>query len=192
MDCELIRDQLIEYLDGDLSPEQARFVEEHIEECPECRSEIDAFAGVRELLLDDGYVEPSPFYWTRFNARLMQRLHRPSLFSWHPAATPRLVPIAIASVLFVVGFTVGAGQLLGLGGTDDANVADGGSDSVISLTSRQHVMSGEAVIEFADYSDTLRPSSFAEPTEGPQFILARSDRSQEEMEERLSSEGFRD
>ncbi len=192
MDCELIRDELIEYLDGDLSPEQARLIEEHIEECPECRSEIEAFAGVRELLLDDGYVEPSPFYWTRFNARLMQRLHRPSLLSWHPAATPRLVPIAIAAVLFVVGFTVGAGQLLGLGGAGQEGVADSGNESVISLASRQHVMSGEAVIEFADYSDTLRPSSFAEPTEGPQFILARSDRSQEEMEERLSSEGYRD
>ncbi len=122
----------------------------------------------------------------------MQRLHRPSLFSWHLAATPRLVPIAIAAVLFVVGFTVGGGQLLGLGGAGDAGVADSGDESVISLTSRQHVMSGEAVIEYADYSDTLRPSSFAEPTEGPQFILARSDRSQEEMEERLSSEGYRD
>lgn len=193
MDCEFIKDQLIEYLDGDLSPKDARVLEEHLEKCPECTSELDAFAGVRELLLDDGYVEPSPFYWTRFNARLMQRLHRPSLLSWHPGATPRLVPITIAAaVLFVVGFTVGAGHLLGVGSTGDGDVAGGGYDPVISLASKQHVMSGEAVIEFAAYSDTLRPSSFAEPTEGPQFILARSDRSQAEMEERLMSEGYRD
>lgn len=192
MNCEFIRDELIEYLDGDLSPKQARIVEEHLEQCPECRSELDAFAGVRELLLDDGYVEPSPFYWTRFNARLMQRLHRPSLLAWHPAATPRLVPVAIATVLFVVGFTVGAGHLMGLRGPGESDVADGGYDPVISLASKQHVMSGEGVMEFADYSDTLRPSTFAEPTEGPQFILARSDRSQHEMEERLANEGYRD
>jgi len=192
MSCELNKDLLIEYIDGDLSSDEARLIEEHLEQCPECRAEMDAFVGVRELLLDDGYVEPSPFYWTRFNARLMQRIRRPSLLSWHPAATPRLVPVAIATVLFVVGFTVGAGHLLGLRGPGGPDVADSGQDSVISLTSKQHVMSGEGVIELADYSDTLRPSTFAEPTEGPQFILARSDRSQDAMEERLSSEGFRD
>ncbi len=190
MDCELIKEQLIEYVDGDLSSEEARLVEEHLEQCPACRAEVEALSGVRELLLDDGYVEPSPFYWTRFNARLMQRLHRPSLFPWHPAASPRLIPIALASILFIVGFSIGAGQLMSLGGGPD--VADVGGDSVISLASKQHVMSEEGVIEFADYSDTLRPSTFAEPTEGPQFILARSDRSQEQMEERLTNEGYRD
>ncbi|MCD4689990.1 zf-HC2 domain-containing protein [bacterium] len=194
MNCELIKNQLIEYLDGDLSTEEARVLEEHLENCPECSSEFEAFAAVRELLLDDGYTEPSPFYWTRFNARLMQRFHRPSLFSWHPAATPRLVPITIAAVLFVVGFTIGAGQLMKLGtpGNGDVAAVGGGRDSVVSLASKQHVASGEAVIEFADYSDTLRPSTFAEPTEGPQFILARSDQPQEQMEEMLTRGGYRD
>jgi anti-sigma factor RsiW len=35
--CEKIRDKLVDYADGELSPQEAVAVEEHLAECPSCR-----------------------------------------------------------------------------------------------------------------------------------------------------------
>jgi anti-sigma factor RsiW len=50
MSCSPIRERLAEFVYGDLTPAEAREVEEHIRSCPACRREHAALAGVRSLL----------------------------------------------------------------------------------------------------------------------------------------------
>jgi hypothetical protein len=50
MSCSPIRERLTEFVYGDLTPAEAREVEEHIRSCPACRREEAALAGVRGLL----------------------------------------------------------------------------------------------------------------------------------------------
>jgi hypothetical protein len=50
MSCSPIRERLAEFVYGDLTPAEAREVEEHIRSCPACRREHAAVVGVRSLL----------------------------------------------------------------------------------------------------------------------------------------------
>ena len=99
MRCEQVERLLIDYLEGELGETEASAVREHIAECMACAGEVAAFESTRELLRNDAYVEPSPFYWTRFNARLRQRMRRGA---WAGAddrwgvLVPRLAPVAVA------------------------------------------------------------------------------------------------
>jgi hypothetical protein len=50
MSCSPIRERLAEFIYGDLTPTEAREVEEHLRSCPACRREQAALVGVRSLL----------------------------------------------------------------------------------------------------------------------------------------------
>ena len=123
MRCDAVRDLLIEYLDGDLGHAEGEEIERHLVKCVDCTREMESFRQVMGLLRDDGYVEPSSFYWTRFTARLTERIHRESpmrrLVFAH-SLVPKLAPVAMAVALFAVGFWVGTGPGSGVhrfGGT---------------------------------------------------------------------------
>ncbi|MBQ6603478.1 MAG: zf-HC2 domain-containing protein [Eubacterium sp.] len=47
--CELVRDLLPLYIEGDLSPESSEIVKEHLEECADCRSLYDRMEKPMEL-----------------------------------------------------------------------------------------------------------------------------------------------
>jgi anti-sigma factor RsiW len=196
MRCDAVRDLLIEYLEGDLGHAEWEEIERHLAECIECAREKESLKQVMGLLRDDGYVEPSSFYWTRFTARLMQRVHRESpvrrLISSH-GSVPKLASVATALVLFAVGFWVGKGPGLGVRGSGDLEIAGAStSTSVISSASKLRVVSGSEPVVFADYADTLRPDSFSSPTDGPQLILAKSLEPQARVDRMLSEKQIRD
>ncbi len=198
MRCDTVRDLLIEYLDGDLARAEGEEIERHLVRCTDCAREMESFKQVMGLLRDDGYVEPSSFYWTRFTARLMQRVHRESpmrrLVSAH-GLVPRLAPVAVAVALFAVGFWVGGD--LGPGGEhagdmEIASTGTGTSTSIISPASKLRVASGSEPVVFADHADTLRPDSFSSPIDGPQLILAKSHEPQARVDRMLSEKQIRD
>ncbi len=196
MRCDVVRDLLIEYLDGDLGHGEGDELERHLAECVECTHEMELLKRTFGLLHEDGYVEPSSFYWTRFTARLMQRIHHESpmrrLLFTH-SSVPKFASVAMALVLFAVGFWVGNGP--GLGGRSPGDIEIAGtstSTSIISSASKLCVASGSEPVVFADYSDTLRPDSFSSPTDGPQLILAKSREPQVRMDRMLSEKQIRD
>ena len=196
MRCDTVRDLLIEYLDGDLGHSEGEEIKRHLAECADCAREMESFRQVMGLLRDDGYVEPSSFYWTRFTARLMRRVHRESPMRRFVSAhglVPRLAPVAVAVALFAVGFWVGGD--LGPGGerAGDMEIASTGtSTSIISPASKLRVASGSEPVVFADHADTLRPDSFSSPIDGPQLILAKSHEPQARVDRMLSEKQIRD
>jgi len=196
MRCDAVRDLLIEYLDGDLGYAEGDEIERHLATCVECAHEMELLKRTFGLLHEDGYVEPSSFYWTRFTARLMQRIHRESpmrrLISSH-SSVPKLASVAMALVLFAAGFWVGNGPGFSGRGLGDIEIAGTStSTSIISSASKLRVASGSEPVVFADYSDTLKPDSFSSPTDGPQLILAKSLEPQVRMDRMLSEKQIRD
>ena len=200
MRCDQVDKLLIDYLEGELGPTDAASVREHIDVCRACAAEAAAFESTRDLLRNDGYVEPSPFYWTRFNARLRQRMGRRSIWAgaddrWG-VLVPRLAPVAVAALCFAVGMWIGlspTGSVDGMVGgarTPDfgASFADG---PVVSPRSKALVESGSTAAEFAYAADTLAPYSFEPPTERSEMMLASSEE-EAEFEQRLVHRLLRD
>jgi hypothetical protein len=200
MRCEQVEKLLIDYLEGELSEAEAAAVSEHIAECGACAGEVAAFESTRELLRNDAYVEPSPFYWTRFNARLRQRMRRGAWMGaddrWGILA-PRLAPVAVAALCFAVGMWIGlspTGSIDGGAGGTTPGYGYGiglAEAPVVSPRSKALVESGSTAAEFAYAGDTLAPFSYEPPTERSEMMLASSEE-EAEFEQRLVHRLLRD
>lgn len=200
MRCDQVQRLLIDYIEGELSPADMAAVREHIEECRDCAAEAAAFESTRDLLRNDGYVEPSPFYWTRFHARLRERMGRGSAWAgvddrWG-VLVPRLAPVAVAVLCFAVGMWIGLSPT----GSVEGIAGDAGSPGVqarlaqapvVSPRSKALVESGSTAAEFVYAADTLAPYSFEPPTERPTVMLTASE-DEPEFEQRLVHRLLRD
>jgi len=191
--CDGAQELLIEYADGDLTPADEAAVRQHVSECDGCAAELADIEALRTLLADDGYVEPSSFYWTRFRAGLRRKLAGRTRFAdlWQERRlVPRLATIAVAVVCFGAGLWAGLGPNIGRDADEGrgmyaerARVSNVGSP-LISSRSKHIVESGIEHESFAFTADTLRPESFRQLPQEPRIYLATSER-QAEMERRL-------
>lgn len=183
MRCEETQKLLVEFLEGELDADERARVQAHIETCETCAAELDAFRRTMALLEDDGYVEPEPFYWTRFEAglraRLKERNRRFVLVPRFENMAPRLAPIAVAVLFFCVGLGVGIQPVLNLADrSEDAGAYAERIDydaPVISPRAKALVEGGiERDVETyaADSGDTLTPESFDTAVEQPRIRLA--------------------
>jgi anti-sigma factor RsiW len=56
--------KLSAYLDGEMNPEEHRRMEQHLEECPECRQALRAFQSLKKVAPFFEH-KPSPYFATR-------------------------------------------------------------------------------------------------------------------------------
>ena len=90
--CEQ-REQLLDYLYDEASPDGRRDIERHLEGCDDCRAELRAFRNVREDLLAWGVPNP-PSVWKAFAPT-------PAV-PWHKQV-PAWALAAAASLMFILG-----------------------------------------------------------------------------------------
>ena len=184
MRCEEIQNRLVEFMEDELRADERAAFSAHLDGCDACAAELKSLEHTMTLLADDGYVEPDPFYWTRFEAGLRARIReRNRRFVFVPQfgnLVPRLAPVAVAAVLFCVGLGVGLQPVLNTVSTPDtsSSFAERATDErgpVISPRSKSLVESGigrEMTNYAVNMADTLRPESFDSAIEPPQMILA--------------------
>lgn len=188
MRCEDAQKLLIECAGRELEADVERAVRDHASSCAPCGSELDALERTMSLLKDDGYREPSPFYWTRFDARLRERLRGGHAAAGHvPWAwvAPRLVPVGVAAACFVIGMWVGLGPgarlsaPLGVAPSTEHGTAVAEAP-VISARSKLLVQTGatpgyDAQAFAVNEPDTLAPRAFDPLDQGPHVVLATSE-----------------
>lgn len=107
-ECEIVQWQLSDYHDGELSVEHAHVVASHIESCPHCAAELQAFESLGSLVVDGSTPDKPAELWQRIESELSPtaatvfRDRARGSLSLKPAALTRLVALA-ASVLLMVG-----------------------------------------------------------------------------------------
>jgi len=177
--CNWIRDRLCALIEGEVVGRDREDIEEHLRSCAECADEYESLQRTFELLRDDGYREPSPFYWTRFNARLRRRLREETGVSAAQRLVPRLVPVAVGIAFFAVGLSLGlrpGAQVAPSAGQQFASRSAAESDgSIISARSKLLVETGADRGSYAFAADTLKPDGFDPMTEEPRVYLAASE-----------------
>jgi hypothetical protein len=92
-------EELMAYLDGELTPARAERIRTHLEQCPECQREIDGFEQLSRRL-QEWTVETRPFPAPVFTPEL----HRPTAFRlgkrgfWGLAAAFGLIAVIVVSI----------------------------------------------------------------------------------------------
>ena len=102
-----IQEKLLLYLDGNLPEEEMQHIREHLSTCPVCARQRDMLAPVWRTEDRLKKAEPTPFLWTRLQARINEYEHTPRVV-WDVKGMfrgMRLRPIPALAVIAAV--TVG-------------------------------------------------------------------------------------
>jgi hypothetical protein len=70
MECKDIREKLSAYLEGSVSPEESRLIEEHLNSCQECRTSLADLKKAGELVKNLGEVEPPAWLTPKIMSRV--------------------------------------------------------------------------------------------------------------------------
>jgi hypothetical protein len=96
------REELIDFVEGDLSQRQVERVESHLKTCEDCTSYVESIRRTYSLLAGDSVPEPSPAYFVHLAQRVRkQAKSRRSRRLWV------LVPGAAAAALLLMMFLWG-------------------------------------------------------------------------------------
>src|SRR5215204_1675647 len=93
MKCEVCREFLEEYLDGELAPQDREQVDAHLSACVDCSESFATLTAEQDLFARyDREVEVPPFLWTRvaahtINSRSSRRTRFASFFTPSLAGT---------------------------------------------------------------------------------------------------------
>ena len=109
MPCERYTAQLAEYLEGTLRAAEAAHVEAHLQQCADCRAELDDWRRTRAVLAEAPLPGPGPDEpdWTVFEARVLAHVRDET------AARPRsfrawLMPAGLATAAAALVLTFGS------------------------------------------------------------------------------------
>ena len=75
-DCSEIKEMLAGYIDDELTDEERRIVEEHIDICAECASELKEMKNIREVIRNMNTPRLPDAFWQGYWDRLYNRLER--------------------------------------------------------------------------------------------------------------------
>ncbi len=89
------------YLDGELLPEQKADFEKHLNDCAQCRQELDALRQLDERIKTREIEEPSRDFFFGVNRRIAERIGKPRRFSLL-RLSPVLVPVAAGIVVIAL------------------------------------------------------------------------------------------
>jgi anti-sigma factor RsiW len=101
-----MENKLVEYLDGRAKPAARRVVEEHLNQCANCRAQAEEFRILWGALDDLPVISPSPAFDASLRARIAAEPARRGFWGWLAAAgwlpSPRLAFAATALVAMSV------------------------------------------------------------------------------------------
>jgi len=98
MNHKSIHEDLIFYLDNELSVERKTAVEKHLEECADCRSILAFLQEEMQIIGKEKNPEVSPFFYTRLSTRLNEKSDSLAQSQWMRLAQP-----AFFLLLLVIG-----------------------------------------------------------------------------------------
>ncbi len=109
MNCEELHPRLLDFVDGDMPPQQKAAVRDHLAECPACRAEVDQLrAGHRAVRAAVGQLAPRQRYLTAERLEMLtaaRRRHRRPvrLMTFRRLVAAAAVAAIVATAPFLVG-----------------------------------------------------------------------------------------
>lgn len=100
MKNKCIHNDLIFYLDNELSVEKRTAVEKHLEECADCRGFLAFIQEGMQLIEKEKNPEISPFFYTRLSARLEEKPEYKVQSQWARLAQPAFFSLILLAGIY--------------------------------------------------------------------------------------------
>ena len=88
-------EELLDFVEGDLSPEKSTGIARHLKTCPSCRAYVRSIRQTLDILVEDTVPEPPPGYWVYFERAVRARI-RPKRRRLLLVLVPGLAMLCIA------------------------------------------------------------------------------------------------
>lgn len=125
MRCSKAKKMISEYIDGELTREQEKFLQSHLKACPECHALAQELEAVVRQAKTLPTLSPSPSAWQKISTRIMEaeeKSHHPQKerrgWLWvllSPAGRPYALATVAALLIIGVGLFIGLRQWGGPG-----------------------------------------------------------------------------
>ncbi len=157
MKCEWIRENIVLYIYNELADDTRYELEQHINRCPECATELKSLRKMHVTLSSLPVDEPTPNLLTASRMRLQEALetaeqggllHRLTFDPWAWFRQVRFSP-ALASVILIIGFAAGIGTTYSIFGNRGGNnlIAQGPETSTSSTPAQANVSGIRSIIQ---------------------------------------------
>lgn len=196
--CHSVQDQLSAFFDDELGAPDRKRIEQHLTNCPECRSQLADFHRVRRLFVASG-EEHAPNQWAAIESQL-PALRKGHQLWWQKPSVGTAVALA-ASFLIAVGFWANwPRQDVGnLASNDSAasSAAIHGNDSPPTEMGQTELgmpgmaMDPQHMLEFQQVMDDYLVKLSADPEQAEDFLLAKYDGQRVSPEQAESLVGYR-
>ncbi|MDD2306183.1 MAG: zf-HC2 domain-containing protein [Prolixibacteraceae bacterium] len=100
MKTKCIHNDLIFYLDNELSVEKKIAVEKHLEECADCRGFLAFLKEGIQIIDREKKPEVSPFFYTRLSARLDEKSETQAQSQWVRLAQPAFFSFVLLAGIY--------------------------------------------------------------------------------------------
>jgi predicted anti-sigma-YlaC factor YlaD len=111
MNCKKVKENLLFFLENELSEERRIQMENHLKDCPDCSRLLDEFSLLWEGVQQREGIGPSPYFWTRLEQRIVEYEEgRKPVFGWIGGLIRLARPaVAVAAALFCIflGYSLG-------------------------------------------------------------------------------------
>lgn len=77
MECEQIRDELVMFLDNEVSDEKREAIQAHLDSCADCSSELESLRSFKQLCQDWKDISPSREWTLEFRRKLANAREQP-------------------------------------------------------------------------------------------------------------------
>ena len=107
MKCQTCFEALTAFMDGELLGGQDQEIDQHLEQCPDCRQEHDSLLKVRQWTQRLPAMEVNPFLWNRIQAEIVPGDAMSRSFWRFPFLRPAWLAVAATVVLVATAFYSG-------------------------------------------------------------------------------------
>lgn len=111
MNCKNVRANFLSFVEKELPEDQLVQMENHLKACPDCSRLLEEFSPLWEALVRKEKIQPSPYFWTRLNQRIVDYEEgRKPVLGWLEGLlgwTRKAFAVAALAICIFLGYSLG-------------------------------------------------------------------------------------
>ena len=146
MKCERVEELLIDYLAGEIEPQENKIIQAHLQQCHNCSTKYEEFKQIQSAFRSETLPEPSKDLLQNLSAKARQDLRHEHVPFWRKwFYSPILIPTLTTAIALMIWINVGGDNTSEFGDFDDQ--PEYYSREVMAEKIPQQEIAGKAIVK---------------------------------------------